>query len=84
MIKFLEKIKIKIKNKINSEEIFIIDKSHLHTKHKSFDPKKYHLKLVIKSEQLKKMKKIDAHKKIFSILSEDMDQSIHALEIEIH
>ena len=29
------------------------------------------------------MNKIDAHKKIFSILKEEMKNKIHALEIEI-
>ena len=83
MTTFLERIKIKINNKINAEEISIIDNSNLHTKHKSFDPKKLHLKLIIKSEKLKNMKKIDAHKEIFSILSHEIKNNIHALEIVI-
>ena len=41
------------------------------------------LKLIIKSEKLNKMNKIDAHKDIFSILDEEMKNKIHALEIEI-
>jgi len=55
----------------------------LHTKHKSFDSNKFHLKLIIKSEKLKNMEKIDAHKTIFSILNDEMKNKIHALEIEI-
>jgi len=38
---------------------------------------------LITSSKLKKMKKIDAHKMIFSILEEEMKSKIHALEIEI-
>ena len=83
MITFLKKIKAKINNKLNPEQILLIDNSSLHKKHKSFDYNKFHLKLVIKSEKLKKMSKIDAHKVIFSILEDEIKNKIHALEIEI-
>ena len=83
MITFLEKVKAKINNKLSPEHILLIDNSYLHTKHKSFDSNKFHLKLIIKSEKLKNMKKIEAHKLIFSILNDEMKNKIHALEIEI-
>ena len=83
MITFLEKIKTKINNELNPEQISLIDNSYLHTKHKSFDSNKSHLKLIVKSEKLKSMEKIDAHKVIFSILKDEMKNKIHALEIEI-
>ena len=83
MITFLEEVKEKIRNKLNPEELSLIDNSFLHTKHKSFDPKKFHIKLVIKSKELKKISKIEAHKIIFSILKDEMNRRIHALEIEI-
>ena len=80
---FLSEIKKKIDIKINPEKITLIDNSHLHKKHKSFDINKFHLKIIIESKILKKMNKIEAHKKIFSILKEEMRNKIHALEIEI-
>ena len=83
MTTFLESIKAKISDKLNPEQILVIDNSYLHTKHKSFDPKKFHLKVIIKSAKLKNMEKIDAHKTIFSILSNEIKNKIHALEIEI-
>jgi len=61
----------------------IIDNSYLHTKHKSFDPEKLHLKIIINSTKLQKMEKIKAHKEIFSLLKDEMKDKIHALEIEI-
>ena len=76
-------IKDKIIKEINPDSIKLIDNSKFHTKHKSFDKNKSHLKIIIKSDKLKKMNKIDAHKKIFSILKEEMKNKIHALEIEI-
>ena len=81
---FFDEVKEKINKKINPENIILIDNSHLHRKHKSFDVNKFHLKLIIKSEKLKKMNKIMAHKEIYSILKDEMINKIHALEIEIH
>ena len=83
MITFLEKVKAKVSTELGSEQVLIIDNSNLHAKHKSFDSNKFHLKLIIKSEKLKKMEKVDAHKVIFSILKDEMKNKIHALEIEI-
>tara|TARA_Y100000590_G_scaffold396763_1_gene477749 strand:- start:649 stop:903 length:255 start_codon:yes stop_codon:yes gene_type:complete len=84
MISFFDKIKGKIKKKINPENLVLIDNSSLHKKHKFYDSNKFHLKLIIKSEKLKNMNKIDAHKEIFTILKEEMKDKIHALEIEIN
>ena len=81
---FFDKIKEKINKKINPENLILIDNSSFHTKHKSFEPGKLHLKIIIESEKLKKMNKITAHKEIFSILKDEMSNKIHALEIEIH
>ena len=80
---FFDGIKEKINKKINPENIILIDNSYLHSKHKSFDVNKFHLKIIIKSKKLKNMNKIMAHKEIFSILKEEMNNKIHALEIEI-
>jgi len=84
MIKLFEEIKKKINKELEPEEISIINNSHLHTKHKSFNPEKYHLKIIIKSSKLRKMDKITSHKLIFSILKSEMINEIHALEISIN
>ena len=79
-----DQIKEKIKEKINPENLVLIDNSRLHAKHKSFDPNKFHIKLIIKSQKLKSMSKIAAHKEVFSVLKQEMKDKIHALEIEIN
>ena len=81
---FFDEVKEKINKKINPENIILIDNSSFHSKHKSFDPNKLHLKIIIKSEKLRNMDKIAAHKEIFSILKDEMRNEIHALEIEIN
>ena len=63
-------IKKKINKNILIENISIEDKSFLHKNHTGNDKNKYHLKLIIKSNELKKMKKIESTKKIYSILEE--------------
>ena len=83
MISIYDKIKKKINEEINPRNIILIDNSNLHKKHKSFDLNKFHFKIIIESEELKKMNRIDAHKKVFSILKEEIKNKIHALEIEI-
>ena len=65
---FFDAVKEKINRKISPENIILIDNSNLHSKHKSFDINKFHLKLIIKSKRLKSINKIQAHKEIFSIL----------------
>ena len=80
---FFDAVKEKINREISPENIILIDNSNLHKKHKSFDLNKFHFKIIIESKKLKQMSKIEAHKKIFSILKEEMKSKIHALEIEI-
>ena len=80
---FFDTVKKKINKAINPENIMLIDNSHFHKKHKSFDENRFHLKIIIKSKKLKSMDKIEAHKEIYSILKDEMKKEIHALEIEI-
>ncbi len=83
MIPFLEEIKIKLNKEFNPKKLILVDNTYLHTKHKSFNPNKTHLKIIIESDELKKIEKLEAHKKIFKLLKHEMKEKIHALEIEI-
>ncbi len=60
------------------------DKSFLHKNHLGNDSNKFHIKLSIKSKELKKMNKIESNKKIYKILKEEINESIHSLQILIH
>ena len=66
------------------ENIDVEDKTFLHKGHESHDLKKFHLKLIIKSSELKRMEKIKSTRKIYSILQEELDQYIHSIQILIH
>ena len=61
-------VKTKIEKKILAQNIVIKDKTYLHKKHSSHQPGKFHLELIIKSEELSKYNKIQATKKIYKIL----------------
>ena len=74
-------VKNKLLNQINIESINIEDKSYLHKNHKGNQEGKYHLKLIIVSEELKKMNKIESNKKIYKLLGEELKGFIHSIQI---
>ena len=45
-------VKKKIKNEITVQDIIVEDKSFLHVGHQGNDKKKFHLKILIRSEEL--------------------------------
>ena len=77
-------VKKKLQSQIVIEDILIEDKSFLHKNHSGNQPNKFHLKIFLKSNQLKKMKRIDSNKKIYQILDKEMKEFIHSLQILIH
>ena len=77
-------VKNKLLNQINIESINIEDKSFLHKNHKGNQEGKYHLKLIIVSEELKKMNKIESNKKIYKILEKELKEFIHSIQILIN
>jgi len=76
-------VKNKLLNQINIESINIEDKSFLHKNHKGNQEGKYHLKLIIVSQELKKMNKIESNKKIYKILDKELKEFIHSIQILI-
>ena len=76
-------IKKKLLNQINIQNINIEDKSFLHKNHKGNQEGKFHLKIIIVSEELKKMNKIESNKKIYKILGHELKAYIHSIQILI-
>ena len=76
-------VKKKLKNKIVIQSIEIEDKSFLHIGHKGNDEKKFHLRILISSNELSKMNRIESNKKIHKILNEELKSNIHSLQILI-
>ena len=83
MKNYFDEIKTKLSKEIEIEEIQIVDNSQKHKGHKFFSPKKFHLKLIIKSLYLSSLTRVNAQKMIMKILNDDLRTKIHALEINI-
>ena len=74
-----------VKKKILDHELIeyleLEDKSFLHKNHKTDNPNKFHIKLKIKSEKLKKMSRIESNKLIYRLLNNEIKNYIHSLQI---
>ena len=79
-----EIVKIKLEHNITCEKIEIQDKTFLHKDHKTHDKKKFHLKLIITSNYLKKKNKIESTKEIYKILENELKNCIHSIQISIN
>ena len=83
MKNYFDEIKAKINNKIEVENIEIVDNTQKHKGHKFYSPNKFHLHLKIKSLYLNSLSRVSSQKIIMKILSDDLKTKIHALEISI-
>ena len=77
-------VKKKLKKNINIKKILIEDKTFLHRKHPGQESNKFHLKISIESDDLKKLNRIESNKKIYKILAEELKNYIHSLQILIN
>ena len=76
-------LKEKLTKKIKINNIEIKDQSFLHKRHQNFSKDKFHIKLTIESSELKKISSIEANRKIYGILRDEIGKSIHSLQIII-
>ena len=74
-------VKNKLKTEIIIQDLKIEDKSFLHKNHSGHQEGKFHLKLIIKSEELAKLNKIDSTKKIYKVLNLELKEHIHSIQI---
>ena len=77
-------VKKKLLSQIKIENIKIEDKSFLHKNHLGNQKDKFHIKISLKSRELKIMNQIDSNKKIYKILDDELKQFIHSIQILIH
>ena len=77
-------VKNKLETKIVIEELKIEDKSFLHKNHAGHKEGKFHLKLMIKSDELAKFSKIASTKKVYSVLETELKEHIHSIQILIN
>ena len=61
-----------------------LSKTFLHKNHLGHQKDKFHLKISIKSNELKKHNKLESNKKIYKILDKEIKSSIHSIQILIN
>jgi len=74
-------VKNKLEEKIIIQDIVIEDKSYLHKNHAGNQEGKFHLKLIIRSNELMKLNRVSSTKKIYSILDTELKEHIHSIQI---
>ena len=67
----------------NLPKLKILDKTFLHLKHNSHKHVKFHLEIIIKSEELKIKNRRDVSRNIHKILQKEINESIHSLQIKL-
>tara|TARA_B100001540_G_C15780111_1_gene630608 strand:- start:1400 stop:1660 length:261 start_codon:yes stop_codon:yes gene_type:complete len=77
-------VKKKLEDNFKIEKVIIEDKSFLHKSHASNEPGKFHLKLNINSEELRKYSRIESNKKIYKVLNKELKEYIHSIQILIN
>jgi len=76
-------VKKKLELQIDIEDIKIEDKTFLHKKHLNFQEGKFHLKVILKSVELKNLNRIESNKKIYKILDYEIKNYIHSIQVII-
>ena len=77
-------VKNKLETEIVIQDLKIEDKSFLHKNHKGHQEGKFHLKLIIKSEELAKLTKIASTKRVYSVLNVELKEYIHSIQISLN
>ena len=76
-------VKKKLTDEIDIESIKIEDKSFLHKNHAGNQEGRYHLKIIMGSNELKALNRIESNKRVYKILNEEMKEYIHSIQILI-
>ena len=79
--KLIAIVKNKLETEIVIQNIKIEDKSFLHKNHKGHQEGKFHLKLIICSDELAKTSKIISTKRIYGVLDKELKEHIHSIQI---
>ena len=76
-------VKKKLTDQIDIKSIEIEDKSFLHKNHAGNQEGRYHLKIILNSNELKLLNRIESNKRIYKILDKELKEYIHSIQILI-
>lgn len=79
-----QKIISKLTEQLNPTYLEVIDESYLHANHNAMAKNGgTHFKVQIEAEELNKLSRVEAHRKINHILANELANGVHALSIEL-
>ena len=67
-------VKNKLQNQFDTENVNIEDKSFLHKNHAGNKKGKFHLKITLKSSELKKLSRIESNKRVYKALDQELKE----------
>ena len=76
-------VKKKLIDQIDIASIKIEDKSFLHKNHAGNQEGRYHLKIILSSNELKALSRIESNKRVYKILDKELNEHIHSIQILI-
>ena len=74
-------VKKKIIENTSADDVIVEDKTFLHKKHKSFQKNRFHIRIIIKSNDLSNKNNIESTKLIYKILDDEIKKYIHSIQI---
>tara|TARA_B100000029_G_C17511435_1_gene936425 strand:+ start:451 stop:717 length:267 start_codon:yes stop_codon:yes gene_type:complete len=77
-------VKKKIIENTSADDVIVEDKTFLHKKHKSFQKNRFHIRIIIKSNDLSSKNNIESTKLIYKILGEEIKKYIHSIQISFN
>ncbi len=75
----INEIRLKLQQQLDSKEIELIDESHLHVGHASYNPTKMHLALQATSPLFNGLSLLQRQRLVYKILQREFNDCIHAL-----
>ena len=77
-------IEVKLAKALQPTQLEVIDESHQHAGHSGARPEgETHFRIRITAETLNTLSRVQQHQRIYTILSEEIGNPIHALAIEV-
>ena len=76
-------VKKKLTDQIDIDSIEVEDKSFLHKNHAGNQEGRYHLKIILNSNELKSLSRIESNKRVYKVLDEEFKKYIHSIQILI-
>jgi BolA protein len=82
----IESLEKKLRDRFNPSDLAVINESHLHAGHQpGFDGTgESHIRIQIVSPMFDGMSRIERHRNINALISDEMDRGLHAVAIEAH